>query len=47
VFSDLKRVAYDGPLSVACEWHLDDGRSFSDVLRQEVRFFKHHRDTAA
>lgn len=46
VFSDLKRVGYDGPLSVACEWHLDDGRKFSDVLRQEIRFFKHHRDTA-
>lgn len=46
VFSDLKRVGYAGPLSVACEWHLDDGRTFSDVLRQEIRFFRHHRDTA-
>lgn len=46
VFSDLRRVGYEGPLSVACEWHLGPERSFFDVLRQEIQFFKRHRDAA-
>jgi sugar phosphate isomerase/epimerase len=44
VFSDLKRVGYDGPLSVHCEWDLEDGNSFFDVLRREVQFFKRQCD---
>lgn len=46
VFSDMKRVGYDGPLSVACEWHLENDRSFFDVLRREIQFYKRHRDAA-
>ncbi len=46
VFSDLKRVGYDGPLSVHCEWHLENGRSFFDVLRREIQFFRRQCDVA-
>lgn len=44
VFSDLKRVGYNGPLSVHCEWHLEDGCSFADVLHREIQFFKQYCD---
>lgn len=47
VFGDLKRVGYDGPLSVHCEWHLEEDHSFFDVLRREIKFFKRQRDVAA
>ncbi len=45
VFADLKRIGYDGPLSVHCEWH-DAGTQFFDILRREIAFFKRHREAA-
>jgi sugar phosphate isomerase/epimerase len=42
VFSDLRRVGYDGPLSVHCEWHLENEDAVFDVLRREIQFFRHH-----
>jgi len=44
-FADLKRVNYEGPLSVHCEWHLE-APEFLDTLRREIQFFKRHRDAA-
>jgi sugar phosphate isomerase/epimerase len=46
VFSDLRRVGYEGPLSAHCEWHLDDEDAVFDVLRREISFFRHQSDRA-
>jgi sugar phosphate isomerase/epimerase len=43
VFSDLKRVDYQGPLSMHCEYHASVG-DFWDVLKREVVFFKQQRE---
>lgn len=42
VFDDLKRVNYNGPLSIHCEWGVPADQ-FSDTLRREVAFFQRER----
>jgi sugar phosphate isomerase/epimerase len=42
VFSDLKRVGYQGPLSMHCEYPAS-GAEFWNILQNEVAFFKQFR----
>lgn len=42
VFSDLKRVDYQGPFSIHCEYHVS-GPEFWNILRREIAFFKQQR----
>lgn len=42
VFSDLKRVGYEGPLSMHCEYHVPEAE-FWGLVKREVAFFKKFR----
>lgn len=42
VFDDLRRVGYDGPLSMHCEWTIPADQ-FYDTLRHEAAFFQRER----
>ncbi len=39
VFAELRRIGYNGPLSVHCEFEVEENR-FYDTFREELRFFK-------
>lgn len=39
VFSELKRIGYDGPLSVHCEFEVPQER-FADMVKREIAFFR-------
>jgi len=44
VFEELKRIGYDGPASIHCEFDLDEGEDFLDAVRREVAFFRGMRE---
>ena len=45
VFSELVRIAFDGPMSIHCEFEIpEDG--YMAALRREVAFFNRVRDAA-
>ena len=45
VFSDLKRIGFDGPMSVHCEFEDPEGGPIAGAKR-EVTFFRKVRDSA-
>ncbi len=44
VFSELKRIGYQGPLSVHCEFEVPEERFF-DAVREEIEFFRTKRNS--
>ena len=44
VFAELRRIRYDGFLSIHCEYELADGRDWFDTFVREVAFFRRMRD---
>ena len=44
VFEELKRIGYDGPASIHCEFHLEPADDFLGAVRREVAFFRQMRE---
>ena len=43
VFGELRRIEYDGFLSIHCEYDIDDGEDWFDTFVREVAFFRKMR----
>ena len=43
VFAELRRIEYDGFLSIHCEYDIDDGEDWFDTFVREVAFFRKMR----
>ena len=43
VFSELRRIGYDGFLSIHCEYDIEDGEDWFDTFVREVAFFRKMR----
>ena len=43
VFTELRRIEYDGFLSIHCEYDIDDGENWFDTFVREVAFFRKMR----
>ena len=43
VFTELRRIEYDGFLSIHCEYDIDDGEDWFDTFVREVAFFRKMR----
>ena len=39
IFAELKRIGFDGPISIHCEFEVDESQRM-DAIRREVTFFK-------
>ena len=46
VFEELKRIGFDGPGSIHCEFHLEEADDFLSAVRREVAFFSEMRERA-
>lgn len=46
VFSELRRIEYDGFLSIHCEYDIDEGEDWFDAFVREVAFFRKMRDAS-
>ena len=44
VFTELRRIEYDGFLSIHCEYDIDDGEDWFDTFVREVAFFRKMRE---
>ena len=44
VFAELRRIRYDGFLSIHCEYELSDAEQWFDTFVREVAFFRKMRD---
>jgi len=44
IFEELKRIGYEGPGSIHCEFHLAEGEDFASAVRREVAFFRGMRE---
>ena len=44
VFAELRRIEYDGFLSIHCEYDIDDGEDWFDTFVREVAFFRKMRE---
>ena len=44
VFAELRRIRYDGFLSIHCEYELADGADWFDAFAREVAFFRRMRE---
>ena len=44
VFGELRRIEYDGFLSIHCEYDIDDGEDWFDTFVREVAFFRKMRE---
>ena len=44
VFSELRRIEYEGFLSIHCEYDIDDGEDWFDTFVREVAFFRKMRE---
>ena len=44
VFGELRRIEYDGFLSIHCEYDIDDDEDWFDTFVREVAFFRRMRD---
>ncbi len=45
VFAELVRIGFDGPLSVHCEFKVEEDK-FEETVRREIAFFREHLDRA-
>ena len=43
IFEELKRIKFDGPVSIHCEFEVDQEEMFS-AIKREVAFFKNLLD---
>ena len=44
VFGELRRIEYDGFLSIHCEYDIDDDEDWFDTFVREVAFFRKMRE---
>ena len=44
VFTELRRIEYDGLLSIHCEYDIDDSEDWFDTFVREVAFFRKMRE---
>ena len=47
VFAELRRIEYDGFLSIHCEYDIDDDEDWFDTFVREVAFFRKMRDAVS
>ena len=43
VFSELRRIGYDGFISIHCEYELEEGEDWFETFKREVAFFRKMR----
>ena len=44
VFGELRRIGYDGFLSIHCEYDIEEGQDWFETFVREVAFFRKMRD---
>ena len=44
VFSELRRIEYDGFISIHCEYELEEGEDWFETFKREVAFFRKMRE---